>query len=180
MPLFYHPTLDWYQKSFEEDFDAYLDYLSSSVKVLCRNYGKIGGFWLDGNWGKPDADWKLDRLYGIIRKYQPDAMIINNTGIFERGKISHQEIDSVTFEQGHPEAMDRKGMKIYISAEMCQTMNSHWGIGKEDFNYKSVPELILNLCCCRKAGANYLLNIGLTAKGGILKIQEGILEIIGQ
>ena len=43
VPLFYHTTLDWYQPSFREDFDAYLDYLYRSVEVLCTQYGKIGG-----------------------------------------------------------------------------------------------------------------------------------------
>ncbi len=100
VPFFYHTTLDWYQKSFENDFDAYLEYLNRSVEILCKNYGRIGGFWFDGNWSKPDADWKEDRLYGIIRRYQPEAMIINNTGLDARERVGHPEIDSVTFEQG--------------------------------------------------------------------------------
>ena len=33
-----------------------------------------------------DADWQEDRIYGTIRKYQPEAMIINNTGLDSCGK----------------------------------------------------------------------------------------------
>ncbi len=62
LPLFYHTTLDWFQPSFNDDFDAYLDYLHQSVEVLCTQYGDIGGLWFDGNWRKPDADRKEDRL----------------------------------------------------------------------------------------------------------------------
>ena len=179
MPMFYHTTLDWYQDSFTNDFDGYLEYLRKSVEVLCTHYGKIGGLWFDGNWSKKDADWKEDALYDTIRRYQPDAMIINNTGIGKRGEIGNLKIDSVTCEQGRPTPMNREGMPKYLAAEMCQTINAHWGYGAIDFNYKSIPALIENLCACRKVGANYLLNVGPTAEGEILKIQEAMLECIG-
>ncbi|SFS46000.1 alpha-L-fucosidase [Paenibacillus sp. BC26] len=178
-PFFYHTTLDWYQPSFNDDFDSYLEYLLASVEVLCTHYGPIGGFWFDGNWSKPDADWKLDELYGTIRRLQPEAMIINNTGLDLRGEIGHPEVDSVTFEQGRPEPMNREGMSKYVSAEMCQTINGHWGFGRQDFSNKSTGELIANLLACRKVGANYLLNVGPQAGGSISKLQEATLEVIG-
>lgn len=181
VPFFYHTTLDWEREDFETDFDSYLEYLRQSVEILCKNYGPIGGLWFDGNWSKPEGtDWKLDDLYGTIRKYQPDAMIINNTGLNARGEIGHPEIDSVTFEQGRPSPIDRSGMKKYVSAEMCYTLNDHWGIGYNDFNYKSTKEFIECLCDCRKVGANFLLNIGPTAQGGIVPMQEEYLKIIGR
>ena len=34
VPFFYHTTLDWYQPSFNENFDEYLEYLRKSVEVL--------------------------------------------------------------------------------------------------------------------------------------------------
>lgn len=180
LPMLYHTTLDWYDDRFKGDFDAYLDYLKDSVEILCTNYGKIGGLWFDGNWSNPDADWKEDRLYSMIRKLQPDAMIINNTGITARGEIGNGYLDSVTFEQGRPEPMNREGMKKYVAAEMCQTINDHWGFGKDDFDSKSVADLIESLCACRKIGANYLLNVGLTADGKITKLHEAMLEEIGK
>lgn len=180
MPVFYHTTLDWHQESFENDFDTYLEYLRKSVEILCTHYGKIGGFWFDGNWSKPDADWKLDDLYGTIRRLQPEALIINNTGIHQKGDFGHEEVDSVTYEQGLPTPIERSGMDKYVAGEMCQTMNDHWGSGNNDFNYKSIGELIENLCLCRKVGANYLLNIGPKAQGGMHKMQEAMLEILGE
>ncbi|REE87417.1 alpha-L-fucosidase [Paenibacillus taihuensis] len=129
-PFFYHTTLDWYQPSFKDDFDGYLEYLRASVEVLCTHYGEIGGL-------------------------------------------------SVTFEQGRPEPMNREGMSKYVSAEMCQTINGHWGFGRHDFSNKSTGELIANLAACRKVGANYLLNVGPQAGGRISKLQEATLEVIG-
>ncbi len=179
-PFFYHTTLDWFNTDFENDFDKYLEYLNKSVEILCKNYGKIGGLWFDGNWSKPNADWKVDRLYATIRKYQPEAIIINNTGMQERGEIIDPEIDSVTFEQGRPTPMNREGMPKYVAAEMCHTIGDFWGAGKLDLNVKSPKELIENLCSCRKVGANYLLNIGPTAQGGIDPLQSEIMKVIGK
>ncbi len=179
VPFFYHTTMDWYVESYNNNFKEYLKYLRDSIEILCTNYGEIGGFWFDGNWDKPNEDWEENALYSLIRKYQPEAMIINNTGIHNQGEYGHMELDSVTFEQGRPKPLNREGAPKYLAAEMCQTINAHWSIGKIDFNYKSLPYLIENLCACRKVGANYLLNIGPTPTGGVLKIQEGILEMIG-
>lgn len=179
VPFFYHTTLDWHNNDFNENFDEYLEYLRKSVEILCTNYGKIGGLWFDGNWSKPGENWKEDELYATIRKYQPDAIIINNTGVFALGKTGHPEIDSVTFEQGRPTPMNREGMEKYISAEMCLTLNNHWGIGYGDVNYKSPAELIKSLCACRKVGANFLLNIGPEAQGRINPMQEQLMNILG-
>ncbi len=179
IPFFYHATYDWYHDSSETGFDAYLDHLYKSVELLCTNYGQIGGIWFDGIWSRPDADWKLDRLYGMIRKLQPEAMIINNTGLHELGKIEHPEIDSVTFEQGRPTPMNREGMEKYVAAEMCQTMNLHWGIAKNDFAYLSPKHIIKNLCACRKVGANYLLNVGPTAEGKIPDYESAVFRRVG-
>ncbi len=179
-PFFYHTTLDWMDERFENDFDAYLEYLRQSVEILCTQYGEVGGFWFDGNWSKPDADWKLDELYGTIRKYQPEAMIINNTGLDARGKTGHPEIDSVTFEQGLPTMIDRSHMEKYVSGEMCYTINDHWGYGKHDFNYKTPAELIETLCKCRKVGANFLLNIGPDGEGGIPGIMLETFKLVGE
>ena len=179
MPVFYHTTLDWHKKSFNNDFPSYLQYLRDSVEVLCTNYGKIGGLWFDGNWSKPDADWEEDKLYAVIRRHQPDAIIVNNTGLDARGKIGNKEIDSVTYEQGRPEPMNREGMEKYVAAEMCCTINDHWGIGKLDLNYKSLPYLIETLCACRKIGANLLLNVGPDTDGSILPLQQYLLSGMG-
>lgn len=183
LPVFYHTTLDWRYKSAQcspEKFNEYLDYLHASVEVLCQHYGEIGGLWFDGNWSRPDADWKEARLYGMIRRYQPEAMIINNTGLGAGGALGNPELDSVTFEQGLPTAPDRRGWAKYVAGEMCQTMNAHWGIGGKDFDYMSPAQIIGNLAACRKAGANYLLNVGPTATGALPAYEKAALERVGQ
>lgn len=181
VPFFYHTTLDWYQDSFKDDFKSYLQYLRDSVELLCSNYGKIGGMWFDGNWSKPaGTDWEEDKLYEVIRRHQPDAIIVNNTGLDARGAVGNPQLDSVTFEQGRPEPMNREGQPKYLAAEMCETMNDHWGYGSGDLDYKSLSQLIETLCACRKVGANYLLNIGPDAEGEIVPMQSALLGGLGK
>jgi len=179
VPFFYHTTLDWWRKEFNEDFEGYLDYLYKSVELLCTNYGEIGGLWFDGNWSKPGADWKEDRLYAMIRSHQPEAMIINNTGLDARGAMGAREIDAVTFERGMPQPLDLRGKEKYVTGEMCETLCDHWGVA-DDLNFKSVKTLIEELCESRKVGANFLLNIGPNADGTVSKIQAGTMECIGR
>lgn len=181
VPFFYHTLLDWNHPAYQKDFPVYIDYLVKSVEILCRNYGKIGGFWFDGMWDKPGADWQEDRLYGTIRKYQPEAMIINNTGLSATGQTGHRELDSVTFERGQTrEVHTPDGSDKPIAGEMCQVLNDHWGYAKEDCNYKSVRELIENLVECRKNGCNYLLNTGLKGNGSVNGIDRALLGEVGK
>ncbi len=178
VPFFYHTLLDWHNPDYKNDFPKYIDYLVNSVEILCRNYGKIGGLWFDGMWDKPNENWQQDRLYGIIKKYQPTAMIINNTGLSELGKVGHIMIDSVTFERGKPAYADNSDRPR--AGEMCQVLNDHWGYAAHDCNYKSVKELVENLVDCRKYNCNFLLNTGLRGNGKVNPTDKCILAEVGK
>jgi len=177
VPFFYHTLLDWRNPDYKNDFPKYIDYLVKSLELLCKNYGKVGGFWFDGMWDKPNENWQEDRIYSTLRKYQPNAMIINNTGLSECGKVGHYEIDSVTFERGKPCYVDNSDKPR--AGEMCQVVNDHWGYAKDDCNYKSIKELIENLVDCRKYGCNFLLNTGLTGNGSLCRMDKAIFNEIG-
>ncbi len=178
VPFFYHTLLDWQHPDYADNFPAYIDYLIASVEILCKNYGKIGGLWFDGFWDKPDADWQFDRLYATIRKHQPEAMIINNTGLSALGEVSHPEIDSVTFERGKPSFVDTS--KRPIAGEMCEVITDHWGFAANDFCFKSIPSLIETLLDCRKYGCNLLLNAGPRGDGTLTVIETEILKYLGE
>ena len=180
IPFFYHTLLDWYEESYQTDFKQYLVYLRKSVELLCSNYGKIGGIWFDGMWHKPEEDWQEDALYSLIRSYQPEAMIINNTGLNHRGELGHIELDSVTFERGRPQRINMADSPKYIASEMCETFADHWGYAENDFNFKSVRELIQSLAICRRYRSNFLFNVGPKADGSLRTIDKGALEILGQ
>lgn len=180
VPFFYHALLDWREENYNSDFSKYLKYVRDSVELLCTNYGKIGGFWFDGTWDRPDADWEEDALYRLIRKYQPDAMIINNTGMDARGCLGHIELDSVTFERGMPAAINQEGAPKYVASEMCEIFGAHWGYAKADLSYKSPAQIITEFAECRKYGSNMLLNIGPMGDGMIRPIDQAMLDMLGE
>lgn len=172
-PFFYHTLIDWnYQK------EDYQQYLLKSLKLLCQNYGDIGGFWFDGSWDEQGKKLDFDLIYKTIRKYQPNAMIINNTGLSELGKRSHTEIDAVTFERGKafPVLCEDKP----IAGEVCDGITDHWGYAKNDICYKSVPYLIEELVDARSVRCNLLLNTGLRGDGSINPMEKYTLLELGK
>ena len=180
IPFFYHTLLDWWHVDFNADFPKYLEYLRKSVEILCKNYGQIGGIWFDGMWSKPDDDWEEDALYGLIRKYQPEAMIINNTGLNARGALGHIELDSVTFERGKPQPINMEGAPKYIASEMCQVFCDHWGYAEDDLNYKAPGQMIRELADCRRYHSNMLINVGPMRDGSIRDIDKATLKLMGR
>ncbi len=49
--------------------------------------------------------------------------------------------------------------------ESCMTMNTTWGYGANDHNWKSAETLVRNLIDISSKGGNYLLNVGPTSQG---------------
>lgn len=178
VPFFYHTLLDWYNPDYNDNFPSYIDYLVKSIEILCTSYGKIGGIWFDGMWDKPNADWQEDRIYATIRKYQPEAMIINNTGLIQLGKIGHFELDGVTFERGKTFSVDNSDRPR--AGEMCQVLNDNWGYAKDDCNYKSVKEILENLVDCRVCGCNFLLNVAPKLSGIIKNFDKEFVGEVGK
>ena len=180
IPFFYHTLLDWHEESYRTDFPKYLEYLRKSVEIICKNYGKIGGLWFDGMWDRANDDWEEDALYGTIRKYQPEAMIINNTGLHALGELGHIELDSVTFERGKPEPLNMEGAPKYVASEMCEVFCDHWGYAREDLNYKSPAQMIRELADCRRYRSNMLMNVGPMEDGSVREIDRATLNLMGR
>lgn len=178
VPFFYHTLIDWHNEDMNNDFKAYIDYLVASVEVLCKNYGKIGGLWFDGMWHDWNADWQEDRLYSTIRKYQPEAMIINNTGLRRNGELGHKELDSATFERGNPFPVAVKGRPV--AGEVCDSLNDHWGYTKNDIMLKPPAVILDALIDCKKYGCNYLINSGIKANGYLPESDKYVLESVGK
>lgn len=177
-PFFYHAILDWHRDDFNTNFKTYTDYIIDSVEVLCKNYGPIGGLWFDGYWAKPGADWQFDRLYQTIRKYQPNAMIINNTGMSDRGTIGHYEIDSITFERGTPSRVPCPDGKER-AGEMCEVFGYHWGYTKRDYDRKPYSTILSTLITTRHCNCNLLLNVGPDGNGYVIPDDKIYLNHLG-
>lgn len=179
-PFLYHTLIDWREEKKFKSFSDYLVYVRKSIELLCKNYGELGGIWLDGQWKYPNYDWEEKEVFDIITKHQPNAVIINNHGYNKTRKNSIDFFDVCTFERKNISKYNYKKNHSKFAVEMCQTLNSHWGYAENDINYKSINELILNLCLSRKYGGNFLLNIGLTKNGAIRSIDKNIIGLLGK
>ena len=114
----------------------------------------------------------------MVKSYQPNAMIINNTGLEAQGVVSHPLIDSVTYERGKPTHVDTGDRPV--AGEMCESLTDHWGYCENDFSFKSVSELIDTLCECRANNCNLLLNVGPLANGTISAFEKSEFEYLGK
>lgn len=181
---FYHTTLDWWHTDFDAPgagkWEAYLTYLNQSVELLCTHYGRVDGLWFDGNWARRERNWHEDALYALIRRLQPECIIVNNSSTGALGAECHPEVDVRTFEQGRPRRTDRSGKTKHVAMEMCDTIHSHWGNSREDFSQQSPGSIIAKLAACRAVGANYLLNVGPTPHGALTAYDAAVLELVGR
>ena len=191
---FYVSLLDWHHPAycFRKErglaWDDYLGFLHGQVRELCTNYGEVCCFWFDGDWPRqelsednayfqPGGAFEYEKLYGLIRELQPDAVIINNR---HAEPLPGEDIQG--FEQDLPgdNTAGFNTQEIYDRPmEVCMTINDHWGIHFEDRNHKSTRHLVHTLVRSASLGANTLLNVGPDALGEILPIHAQRLRELG-
>ena len=184
--FFYHSHLDWHHPDYyprgrtgqasgrpeHGDFEKYLTFMDNQLRELLTSYGEIGGIWFDGWWDKPDANWHLDRTYGLIHSLQPAALIGNN-----HHRLPFPGEDFQMFEKDLP---GKKTAEFNATAEIgklpletCDTINNAWGYNKDDKQFKSTTQLIHYLARAAGYNGNFLLNIGPMPTG---KIQPEFVE----
>jgi alpha-L-fucosidase len=184
--FFYHSQLDWHHPDYyplgrtghasgrpaSGDFNRYLDYMNAQLRELLTNYGEIGGIWFDGMWDKPDADWHLNKTYGLIHSLQPAALVGSNHHLkpFDGEDFQMFEKD---LPGGRNSDFNSKSEIGNLPLESCDTINGAWGYNKTDQRYKSTTQLIQYLVRAAGNNANFLLNIGPMPTG---KIQPEFVE----
>jgi alpha-L-fucosidase len=184
--FFYYSQLDWHHPDYFPlgrtgkttgrpeggNWYRYLDYMDAQLTELLTNYGPIGGIWFDGMWDKPDADWRLEKTYGLIHKLQPTALIGSN-----HHRLPFPGEDFQMFEKdlpGHSTQSFNKDAKIgALPLETCETINRAWGYNASDKEFKSSAELIQYLVRAAGYDSNFLLNVGPMPNG---KIQPEFVE----
>ncbi len=191
--FFYHSQLDWHHPDYfprgrtgrftgrddKGEWFRYLDYMDQQLEELLTGYGEIGGIWFDGWWDKPEADWRLDRTYGLIHKLQPAALV----GANHHRKPFPGE-DFQMFEKdlpGHNTAGFNEHSELgSLPFEMCETINNSWGYNKTDGRHKTTKLLVLLLVKAAGYDANFLLNVGPRPDGTIQAEHASRLAEVGQ
>jgi alpha-L-fucosidase len=188
--FFYHSQLDWHHPDYfprgrtgetagrpeKGEWFRYLDFMDAQLSEMLTNYGPIGGIWFDGWWDKPDADWRLEKTYGLIHRLQPAALIGSN-----HHQAPFDGEDFQMFEKdlpGHNTTGFSGEAKIgNLPLETCDTIGRAWGYNASDKNFKSSRDLIHYLVRAAGYGANFLLNIGPRPDG---TIQPEFVERLGE
>src|ERR1700712_4272523 len=197
----YYSLLDWYREDYpwetgrtgqgtgrtgKSDYESYLRFMKNQLTELLTNYGEVAGVWFDGYWDQtapegnadrsPRINWKLDEIYQLIHKLQPQCLIGNNHHL-----APFPGEDFQMFERDLP-GENKGGLSFQpvsdkMPVETCETMNNSWGFNITDRNYKSRQELIRLLVRSAGYGANLLLNIGPMPNG---EIQPEFTERLAQ
>lgn len=197
----YYSLLDWSRSDYpyetgrtgqgtgrteKSNYAHYLQFMKDQLTELLTNYGEIAGVWFDGYWDQTNPegaadrssriDWKLDEIYALIHKLQPQALIGNNHHM-----TPFPGEDFQMFEQDLP-GENKSGLDFQpiskLPLESCVTMNDSWGFNITDDKYKSDKELITLLVRAAGYGANLLLNIGPLPNGVIQpEFQERLLKM---
>ena len=207
--FFYYSQLDWYRDDYyprgktglgidgrkEGDWNDYIDFMKAQLTELLTNYGEIAGIWFDGQWDqfefkinengkkelvKKNMDFRLDEIYGLIHKLQPQALIGSNHHL-----APNPGEDFQMFEKDLPgkntKSFATKAENIgQLPLEVCETINGSWGFNLKDRSYKSKKKIIQYLVKAAGYNSNLLLNVGPMPNGRIQEQNISVLKQVGE
>lgn len=137
------------------------------VKELLTRYGPIGIVWFDMSGGLTQQ--RAQAFADIVHSEQPECLI--------NSRISKQGVQCDYRTMGDNSIPTDK---MTIDWETAGTLNNTWGYSKSDTIWKNTGQLIFNMVDIVSKGGNYLLNVGPTAEGIILKSNQQSLRTIGK
>lgn len=164
---FHHPlrdSADARAANAQRDFKRYAMYMRDQVEELLTQYGEISVVWYDFSYpradgdGKTAADWEAEELLALTRRLQPGILVDNRLDIPGGG-------DFETPEQFQPAKAPTDADGNPVVWEGCQTFSGSWGYFRDEYTWKSVPQLLGMLIDGVSKGGNLLLNVGPTGRG---------------
>ncbi|MBD2120986.1 alpha-L-fucosidase [Trichocoleus sp. FACHB-262] len=147
-----------YRQPTPEQWERFITFMFAQVQELLTNYGPIDILWFDGGWERTPEQWRVQKLYELIRSLQPEILINDRLPGFG---------DFATPEQFIPP------QPLAGAWETCMTINESWGYNAEDTHFKSPRQLIHTLCEVASKGGNLLLNISPMGNG---EVQPELME----
>ncbi|WP_158839593.1 alpha-L-fucosidase [Saccharothrix deserti] len=190
----YHSLLDWHHPDFTidgwhpqwddradlgelnagRDMDRYLAYLHCQVRELVTAY-QPDLLWFDFSYdddhrvtvGKGAADWRADKLVGLVRELSPHTLINDRLG------LSGSE-DFATAEEASPDtAMGA------VPWEACRTLNGSWGYAPGFQQWLDAGQVVRILVDSVSKGGNLLLNVGPDGRGAFEPQARELLAEVG-
>lgn len=184
-PGLYYSPYDASAESFLHDGKAYDDYFVNQITELPTKYGEIDILWFDGC-GSEDHEYDWPRIFGEIRRLQPNILIFN-MGDPDFRWVGNEDgvapypcwntVDAVDFSI-QTERKEQLGESLWLPAECDVQLRANWFYSDHDeHTVKSIDELIGLYYYSVGRGANLLLNIGPDRRGLLPdKDAERILE----
>ena len=176
--FYYSQSLDWHEPNGmgnewdfgpdgKKDFDQYLTTKSlPQVREILTNYGPLGLIWFDVP--KNMTSERAAKFESLVHELQPNCLVSGRIG-----QGSHNDYHS-TGDNRIPE------LPLAGDWETPATLNHTWGYKKDDHDWKTPGQLVLNLVDIVSKGGNYLLNVGPTAEGVIPQPSQDSLRGVGK
>jgi len=165
------------------DQSKYAAYMRAQVKELLTQFGQVDVLWFDFSYpnaeapgdfakGKGCQAWESEKLYALVRKLMPKAIVDDRLDLPGAWDVK-------TPEQWQPRSwFTHEGQRVVWEA--CQTLSGSWGYHRDESSWRSTDELIRTLIDCVSKGGNLLLNVGPTGRGEIDERALNRLEGIGE
>lgn len=84
----YYSLWDRHEPSYKNpDFEKYIDFMANQLTELLTDYGQVCELWFDGGWDRKPEEWKIERIYSLVKKLQPNCAVgINHTIVHKEGE----------------------------------------------------------------------------------------------
>jgi alpha-L-fucosidase len=191
--FFYYSLLDWHhpdyfplgetgQKAGREtkgQWKQYMAYCQGQIRELCTNYGEVGGFWLDGCWDRPDADWQLAATYQLIHELQPRALVANDHAT---AAIAGEDFRIVKLD---PVGDDRMRVRELAAAsklplQTCWPISAARSHGAAEPGNLSAEQVVHTLVGAAAAGVNLILEVRALPDGSLALDLIKTLDEVGK
>lgn len=119
---------------------AYTDFAYNQIEELMTNYGDICELWIDGGWVKDTKRWEYERIYDMVKRYQPGCQMSVNLTLGDRDIASLQGGEEIvnfpsdfklydgrdTAESGDPKVFTYQGENYYLPFEGTFIIGNGW------------------------------------------------------
>jgi alpha-L-fucosidase len=191
--FFYYSLLDWHHPDYfplgktgqsagreaKGRWERYIAYCQGQIRELCTNYGEVGGFWLDGCWDRPEADWQLSGTYRLIHELQPRALVAND---HRTAAMAGEDFRIVKL---NPAGEDRSRLgkltaPSELPLEIRWPINDAWSHGAAEPKNLNAEQVVHALVGAAGAGANFTLELRALPDGSLAPELTKTLEDVGK